>query len=449
MVLLFVYSLVYFRELPGASRELLQLSPAGWKEKADMENKKRRIWKILGLAVLVLAALLVTGFSAYMIWEQAPAPPVLAASPVKGREQKNPGKESSPVWPEGRQAGVYTLLLVGNDDGNGNTDTLIVGRVDSYNHKMDFVSIPRDTLINWDWDIRKINAVYWSYRLQGETGIDQLKEHIKKLTGFEPDCYAVLDIGVFKETVDALGGVEFDVPMNLNYDDSSQNLHIHIASGLQRLNGEQAMGVCRYRSGYFNGDLGRIDMQQQFLKACADQFISLGSIPNLPKVIELLSQGLDTDLTGANIAFFLRQALLCPSENIRFYTLPNTDDTVRGLSYTVVDLEQWIPLLNEALNPFEEPIEAEDLDLVYLENGRYTGTAELLGAWYFARQPEAVPSRPQTAEPEPEASPSPTPFQLPEFSFPPLPGESDSAPPEPEELLPVAGGKKILAPSRR
>ncbi len=409
-----------------------------------MKNKKKKFLYTAAVAAGLLVLSLTGAMWAYGAWEQPPAPAPATAAPAPRtvvREEAAPAETASP-WPEGRKEGVYTLLLVGSDDGNGNTDTILLGRMDTAAHTLDLVNIPRDTLINWDWSIRKINAVYWSYRLQGDTGIDQLKEQVAKLTGFEPDCYAVLDIGVVVRVVDALGGVDFELPMDLNYDDDSQDLHIHIPAGLQHLDGEQAMGVCRYRSGYYNGDLGRIEMQQRFLRACAEQFIRLGNIPELPQVVDILSEGLDTDLSRANLAFFLRQALLCQPEDVRFATMPVTDDTIRGLSYTVVLPEEWLAMVNERLNPYTEDIQAGDLDLVYRENGAYRATGELAGAWYFNWRPPVsstpAPQEPEESVPTPEAAPEPTPFQLPEFTFPPLPGEEEA--PQPEELLPVEGG---------
>ena len=211
---------------------------------------------------------------------------------------------------------------------------------------MDFVSIPRDTLVNISWNIRKINAVYWGTVNSGGVGIDGLRQQVKNLLGFDVDCYAVIDLNVFIDTVNALGGIYFDVPCDMDYEDSSQNLYIHVKAGYQLLDGETAMGVVRFRSGYANGDLGRVEMQQKFLKAAASQFITLGNIPNISKVTQILGDGMDTNLSAANIAFFLRQALQCKSEDINFYTMPNSPDMVQGLSYTFVQLYDWLDMIN-------------------------------------------------------------------------------------------------------
>jgi len=274
-------------------------------------------------------------------------------------------------------------LLVGNDDGNGNTDTIILSRFDTENNTIHLVSIPRDTIVNLDWRVRKLNAVYWSAANSGENGIEALNEQIKRLTGFSPDCYAVVDMDVVEQAVDLLGGVWFDVPWDMDYEDASQNLSIHISKGYQKLDGEQAMGVVRFRDTYSDGDLGRIQVQQQFLSAAAEQFLTLGSIPNIQKLAKLLEEGTDTNLSAANIAWFVRQFLQCDSEDISFSTAPNVPEMVAGLSYTFLDLEPWLELVNSSLSPYKSPVTEANVDLVYLSGGNVKCTRQLQGAWYY------------------------------------------------------------------
>lgn len=353
-----------------------------------MDNKKKGLR--IALSVLGVVALVFIGaFCYYMLWEKAPdVTPSAPKRPVSSEDDTNAVEDDTD-----RQDGVYTILLVGNDDGNGNTDTIMVGKIDTKQHKMDFVSIPRDTLINNTWDVRKINAVYWGSKNSGGNGIDSLKDNIKRLVGFEVDNYAIIDLGVFIDTVDALGGVYFDVPQALNYEDPTQNLTIHVAAGYQLLNGYDAMGVVRYRSGYVTGDIGRIEMQHKFLKACAEQFITLGNIPNISKVVDILADGLTTDLSSANIAFFLRQALSCKAEDINFYTAPNYPDSIHGYSYAILELNSWIDMINEYINPYDIPVTAANLDVVFRNgSGVITATTELRGADYYSYVPVVQPS---------------------------------------------------------
>ena len=121
------------------------------------------------------------------------------------------------------------------------------------------------------------------------------------------------------------------------------------------------MQLCRYRKDYVNGDLDRITLQHSFLSAAAKQFISLGSIPNLARVVQLLSSGMDSDVTASNIAFLMRCAIQCRAEDIGFYTMPNIPADVDGLSYTFVE-------------PDDAPLREENLDLVYWRGGALRST---------------------------------------------------------------------------
>lgn len=395
-----------------------------------------KFFRIAGLSLAGAALVLLAGAALYRLWEREPelAEPSPAPSPMHtASSTPAPTEDPGSPFETRRQDGVYTLLLVGNDDGNGNTDTILLGRLDTRAHSLNLVSIPRDTLINEDWTIRKINAVYWGDVASGGSGIDALQAQLARLTGFEADCYGVVDLDVFMEVVDAMGGVWFDVPQALDYEDPWQDLYIHLQPGYQRLGGYEAMGLCRYRSGYADGDLGRIEMQHQFLSACADQFLSLGKIPNVKKVVSILSEGLETNLSAANIAYFIRQFLQCDAENIRFFTAPNHAATIQGYSYAVLEPADWLPMVNEYLNPYHEPVTADHVDLVYREGGSYACTGTLRGAWYYSEPAPAPAPAPPSAAPEPEEeSPPAVPpeISLPEYTLPtPPPASGSEMPP--------------------
>ena len=370
---------------------------------------KKKILKIAGISLgaVVLTAALVAG--GYMLWERAPEvePGAIVAEPEASPQvtaRTTAQEDKGTPFDTQRKDGVYTILLAGNDDGTGNTDTIMVGKIDTVRHTMDFVSIPRDTIINVEWDNRKLNSVYWGSKNNGGNGIDALRSHVKKLIGFDVDCYAVADLESIIEVVDVMGGVYFDVPFEMNYEDGPV---IHLQPGYQLLDGYEAMGLCRYRDGYVNGDLERIEVQHQFLKTVAEQFISLGNIPNIGKVSKILAESMDTNLTAANIAYFIRQALMCNTEDINFYTAPNTPQDVQQLSYTFLDLYNWIDLINSTINPYTTPVSEGNLDVVYLHNGAACCTTVLNGAYYYQLgSQQSAPAQEQpvelAAEPEPE-----------------------------------------------
>lgn len=370
---------------------------------------KKKILKIAGISLgaLALTAALVVG--GYLLWERAPEiePGAIVAEPEASPQataRTTAQEDKGTPFDTQRKDGVYTILLAGNDDGTGNTDTIMVGKIDTVRHTMDFVSIPRDTIINVEWDNRKLNSVYWGSKNNGGNGIDALRSHVKKLIGFDVDCYAVADLESIIEVVDVMGGVYFDVPFEMNYDDGPV---IHLQPGYQLLDGYEAMGLCRYRDGYVNGDLERIEVQHQFLKTVAEQFISLGNIPNIGKVSKILAESMDTNLTAANIAYFIRQALMCSTEDINFYTAPNTPQDVQQLSYTFLDLYNWIDLINSTINPYTTSVSEGNLDVVYLHNGAACCTTVLNGAYYYQLgSQQSAPAQEQpvelAAEPEPE-----------------------------------------------
>ena len=400
------------------SDDIYEHMSAAADRKGPRMDKKEKMIRLACVAAACTAALAAVIICAYMLWERPPEQKQ-AARPLTDMVQPSPGQSAGPsqspaadkgeAFQTSRQDGVFTLLLVGNDDGTGNTDTIMLAKLDTVRHTADFASIPRDTLINVDSPVRKINSVYWGSRNNGGDGISALSEHIRKLSGIEPDCYAVIDLDVFQQAIDELGGIWFDVPERMYYEDGPV---IDLQPGYQLLNGEQCMWLCRYRSTYVNGDLDRIEVQHDFLRAAAEQFLSLGSIPNVTKLAAMLSENMDTNMTAANMAYFARQLLMCDSEDINFYTAPNTPKTVHELSYTFLDLYDWLELVNGHLNPYAQPVTEGQLDLVYLHGGNVCCTTVLNGMAYFSdsRQP-SVPEPEEEyyeepaeeyTEPEPE-----------------------------------------------
>lgn len=377
-------------------------------------DKKGKMIRLVCLVSAGAAALTAGAVSLYMLWERPPEQKeearalteMLTPAPGKsGRTAETPAADKGQAFETQRRDGIYTILLVGNDDGTGNTDTIMLGKLDTVRHTADFVSIPRDTLINVDSPVRKINSVYWGARNNGGDGIAALKEHVKKLSGIEPDCYAVIDLDVFVEAVDQLGGIWFDVPERMYYEEGPV---IDLQPGYQLLNGEQSMWLCRYRSSYVNGDIDRIDVQHDFLKAAAEQFLSLGSIPNVSKLAALLAENMDTNMSAANMAYFARQLLMCDSDDVNFHTAPNTPRMVHELSYTFLELYDWLEMVNEKLNPYAQPVTEGQLDLVYLYGGNVCCTAQIRGIGYFAEtRTEPAPAVEYYEEEEEYSEPQP------------------------------------------
>lgn len=257
-----------------------------------------------------------------------------------------------------RKEGFYTILLSGVDGGNGGSDTNILLAVDSINDSIYGVSIPRDTKAILSGESHKINFAY------NRGGIRMLADVISQQLGIPVDYTISVDLEGFEALVNAIGGVEFYVPVNMDYDDPYQDLSIHIPEGLQTLSGEDALKVVRFRhnndgTGYGSEDIGRMDTQQKFLKAAAKKTLTLSNIDKVDDFARIFYQYVETDLTLGNLAWLAKEAIQIGADGIQFSTLPN-----EWISpYIYLDPEATLELVNTHLNPYVENRVAEDLDI--------------------------------------------------------------------------------------
>lgn len=255
----------------------------------------------------------------------------------------------------------HTFLLIGMDAGNGNTDTMMVVTYDVKNQHVGVVSVPRDTLVDVPRTIKKINAAY------AAGGIEETQREVSELLGFSVDHYVIIDLRGFKALVDALDGVDFDVPVTMNYDDPTQDLHIHLNKGMQHLDGAKALQLVRFRSGYANADIGRIETQQKFLTALAKKLLSWKSVTKINDFINIFAQYVKTDLTVGNMAYFGLAALdLDVSTGVSMGTLPgNGLVSYKGIPYYYeLYPQETLELVNSVgLSPYEEPLTLEDMNI--------------------------------------------------------------------------------------
>lgn len=259
-----------------------------------------------------------------------------------------------------RRDGCATILIAGTDSGGYRTDTMMLLSVDREAGKISLVSIPRDTLIYCEYSVPKINSAYgWSGG--GEEGMQELLKRVGEIVGFVPDGYVVVDLTGFQQLVDLMGGVKFDVPMDMCYEDPSQGLHIDLSAGEQVLTGETAMQLVRFRSGYTTADLGRVDVQRQFVSAALDQWVSVRSVFKLPAALRLLSQATQSSLSTANYIWLAESVLLCDRSNIQMRTLPGAATDIAGGSYYVLDAVGVAQTVNECCNPYEQGVAVSDL----------------------------------------------------------------------------------------
>ena len=258
-----------------------------------------------------------------------------------------------------RKGGFYTILLSGLDDDNGGSDTNILMAVDTVNGYVYGASIPRDSKAIIGGKAHKINYAY------NKGGTELLASTVSEQLGIPVDYTVCVNLQGFTALVDAIGGVDFEVPINMDYDDPIQGLSIHFKKGMQHLSGADALRVVRFRhnndgTGYGSEDLGRMQTQQKFLKAVAKKMLSFENLISNPrKYAEIFGQYVDTDLSVTDLAWFGMQVLGMGVDKIDFSTLPNE----WKYPYIYLDPDETLALVNTYLNPYVEDRTADDLNI--------------------------------------------------------------------------------------
>lgn len=331
------------------------------------------IGKVLYWIVFVLSAIVVGCYIGLKSW--AKPPDIEAVAPSQGlvtiqptddphtEEDESQGDPTTvPVAPgKTRKEDCHTFLVMGMDDGNGNTDTIMAVTFDVKGKHVSVVSVPRDTLVDVPRTVKKINAAY------SAGGIEEVQKEVSSILGFPVDHYVTVNLRGFKALVDAVGGVDFQVPVDMNYDDPTQNLHIHLNKGMQHLDGEKALQLVRFRSGYANADIGRIETQQKFLTALAKKLISWNSVTRINEFVDIFAKNVKTDLSVGNLAYFGLAALELDTANgISMNTLPgNGLVTYKGIPYYYeLYPQEVLDIINQSgLNPYTEELTLEDTNI--------------------------------------------------------------------------------------
>jgi LCP family protein required for cell wall assembly len=273
------------------------------------------------------------------------------------------GEEVEYEIPVSKKEGFYNILIVGTDGDGGRTDTIMIASLDTTTNEVALMSVPRDTYISASYSVPKINSAYGAGGM-GEAGIASLENQLAKLLGFEVDGYVLVDLEAFVKIVDLVGGVEFNVPMDMYYNDPSQNLYINLSAGLQVLDGDHAIQLVRYRSGYASADIQRTTVQQDFMRALAKQCLQIGNVTKLTEMAEIVSTYVTTDLTVGNMAYFAAELLKCDFDEMVTVTLPGQGITISGGSYYALYANQVLEIVNEHFNPYDTEITSADVTIL-------------------------------------------------------------------------------------
>ncbi len=338
---------------------------------------------LLAVAVCILAATAVGIYSAVVRPVERPAQPqqpvivtptetvkkpTVIVSQTQRDEQTGEEQQVEVEVPASYRDGVYNVLICGTDGDGLRTDTIIIAHLDVNERRTALLSIPRDTVVpRADGGLMKINSVYNGGK---EAGMERLETRLAAMLGFEMDGYVLVDLEAFQKAVDLVGGVWFDVPQDMYYTDSSQDLYIDLKQGYQRLDGKAAMGLVRYRKGYASQDIQRTQVQQDFLKALAKQCVRIGNLAKLQEFAEIFTTYVTTDMTVGNLLYYAQELMKCDLDQMQSHTAAGEGVTIDGISYYPLYAGSLLTVVNESFNPYETDILPGNISLITPETAR-------------------------------------------------------------------------------
>ena len=264
---------------------------------------------------------------------------------------------------------IYCLLLGQSEN---LTDTIMLASYDPKTQEAALLSIPRDTFIGDDknyaseWD--KLNAIY-------QTGVENTLKEVRELTGINVQYYLKVDTEALKVLVDEIGGVYFDVPIDMHYTDRRQGLYIDLKAGYQLLDGDKAEQVVRFRHNsdgttypyeYGGEDLGRMRTQREFLKALLEQTIENMDISTIFGFLDIAEQYVETNLNFDAIKDYVPYILDFDIDNLKTATLPGVSERSPGTGiwiYTPYE-DELQETINELFYGIEPDDETEDTNTI-------------------------------------------------------------------------------------
>ncbi len=356
-----------------------------------MKNQKRRpkkakfsMGKMLLIAIMVLIAASIVCAVSYL---RNHRPSVDTDVPFDittvGPDTSNnagPQDTDADVTPDEEQyvrdTDVVNFFVVGRDKESWNTDVMMIVNFNMKDGSLGILQIPRDTYINAEDYHGRLNAALATFRNRIRTddpkisskelldsGMGKVVELLEKSMCIQLDGYVHVDLAGFKEIVNAIGGVYMDVPYEMDYEDPEQNLYIHLEPGPQLLTGEKAEMFVRFRSGYVQADIGRIDAQKIFMTALFKQLKSNLSIARIPALAGQIIKYVTTDVPLEDVIIYAKELLGVDMAKVSMMTLHGTaHQTQSGAWYYVMNRASALNMVNEYFNVYNKDITEELFD---------------------------------------------------------------------------------------
>ena len=261
-----------------------------------------------------------------------------------------------------RRNGVSSILLCGADIGGDRTDTMMLLYVDSIKGQAGLLTLPRDTYtVTYYGDSNKLNSAY-GRNGGGEEGMKVLFDYVEGTIGYRPDGYVLIELPMLQDLIDLFGGVEYYVPQDMTSQDIN-SVPLFLKEGLQHLTGEQALALLRFRFGYVDQDLGRQNVQKDFLKSCMEQWATLENVGKVKDVLGLFKAQSFTNLETKHFVWFGWNLLRIGFQNIYTDTLPGYATMIGGQSYYVLYPGEVADMIQDRYNPYKTEITRDILKI--------------------------------------------------------------------------------------
>lgn len=226
-------------------------------------------------------------------------------------------------------------------------DTIMLIRVDKERRQFTFTAFPSEMVLTIEGREVLLRDVLADY------GLDFLIRKINALTGLPVDRYAVVNLEQFPEIVDALGGITYTVPCNMQYDDNKGNLHINLKAGSQKLNGQQALDMLRFNK-YTDGTNSRIKTAVGFVRAMMQKMTNPVYLPKAPELYETVKNMVLTNFSAEDLTANLDLIFMYGEYELLELSFPGTySKSADGTSRFNPNLDRALEFFNDYRRIYE------------------------------------------------------------------------------------------------
>lgn len=279
------------------------------------------------------------------------------------------------------KSGVYNFLILGYDRASDNSDVMMIVNFNTNTGSVSIMQIPRDTYVENDTNSHKINVAYAAYYKRalnaGDAnpelaGLEKVAAFLEQNLCINIHYQAVMDLDGFRNIVDIIGGVDVDIPEDMYYEDPEQDLYINFKAGVNHLDGEHAEQFVRFRSGYLQADIGRVNAQKIFMTAFIRTVKEELTVDKVAKLVDEIMSNIDTNITAKDMVYFAKKVLSVDLGNITMMTMPGIDAYVNKVSYYVMNR----PLTLESINNYFNVYNIDISDAIFDKNFTFTEESE-------------------------------------------------------------------------